>query len=375
MVLALGLSGCSKPAPPRFALNTEGRIPQSVRPDQATAITKALETLYGTPDNPKVPLGVDLNAEALAAAAGPIGGDAQGNQRGLFRRHCVMCHGVSGDGAGPAAQTCMPYYPRDFRNGTFKYSSTRGGAKPLGDDLRRTLLRGLNGTSMPSFLHLRTEEIDALIEYVKYLAVRGQTELYLMQLVVDGDAPLPLSIDEILEDAVLPAANAWKQPEADRKQWVVAAPPPPSLASAGDLTDSIAQGRALYTTKEAQCVKCHGPQGDGQGEDTELYDDWNKPKKGVTPEETEKLAARFRLPLVKLRPRDFRQGIFHGGASPQDIYLRIAVGIKGTPMPGTVEAPGVKAVLQPDEIWLIVRYVLSLSDPGLQAQARLTATP
>ena len=41
-------------------------------------------------------------------------------QRGLYRQHCVHCHGITGDGAGPTAQFLMPY-PRDFRTGEFKF--------------------------------------------------------------------------------------------------------------------------------------------------------------------------------------------------------------------------------------------------------------
>ena len=38
----------------------------------------------------------------------------------LFAQHCAACHGISGDGAGPTAALLDPY-PRDFRNGVFKY--------------------------------------------------------------------------------------------------------------------------------------------------------------------------------------------------------------------------------------------------------------
>ena len=55
---------------------------------------------------------------------------------------------IVGDGAGPAAAVLDPY-PRDFRNGLFKYTSTAGGAKPLREDLLRTLQQGIPGTAMP----------------------------------------------------------------------------------------------------------------------------------------------------------------------------------------------------------------------------------
>jgi len=128
----------------------------------------------------------------------------------------------------------------------------------------------------------------------------------------------------------------------------------------------VAKGRELYLAKNSQCVKCHGERGDGKGEETEIYDDWNKRKKGVTPEQTAELARLFKLPILRLRARDFREGIFHGGAGPDDLYLRIDVGIKGTPMPAAGPAPGVEGALKPDEIWHVVNYVRSLA--GIAAE-------
>ena len=153
----------------------------------------------------------DLRLNLLKAAAGPIGGDAEGNQWGLFRRHCAGCHGISGDGAGPAAAVLDPY-PRDFRNGVFKYTSTAGGAKPLREDLLRTLQQGIPGTAMPSFRKLPGEQLDTLLEYVKYLAIRGETELSLLQ-TVSGRRREPAArhASEIIGEGLSPAAGAWDE--------------------------------------------------------------------------------------------------------------------------------------------------------------------
>ena len=54
------------------------------------------------------------------------------------------CHGVTGDGQGPAAQYLNPP-PRDYRLGQFKFTSTPRGSKPRREDLARIIRRGAKG--------------------------------------------------------------------------------------------------------------------------------------------------------------------------------------------------------------------------------------
>ena len=365
---ALWAGGCRLSAPPEFRLNLEGRDPEEITLVQTGAITETLGELFGTPDRPAMPEGVGLILELVELAAGPLGrlrGESGGSgpERGLYRQHCASCHGISGDGAGPLA-TILDPYPRDFRKGLFKYTSTLAGAKPTGDDLARTLVKGIRGTGMPSFAELEPPQRAALLEYVKYLSIRGETELYLIQLVVDEDEYLPLGVDAremVMEDGVLAVAEWWALPEERAEEYVVVPPPMPPVSAPEQLADSLALGHELYADKDAQCVKCHGPEGAGDGEQTDLYDDWNKPKQGVTPEETRRLARLYTLPIQRLRARNFQEGAFHGGDRPVDLYLRIHVGIKGTPMPTTGPMPGAAGALAPEEIWHVVNYVRSLA--------------
>ena len=362
--LALTVAGCSSGTEsPSWRLDLEGRHPAEVSDLQRDAIDETMIEFFGTPDEPLLPDGTGLNLARIQMAAGPVAGEADGSQRGLFRQHCATCHGISGDGAGALATTFDPY-PRDFRHGTFKYTSTLSTAKPLRSDLRRTLSRGIPGTGMPSFAELPTDQLDALVEYVIYLSLRGETERYLIQLVVDEGEILPLGFDAkemVLEDAVLWVAEAWGKTEADPEQYVVTPPPRPAYDTDAELAESVRRGKQLYASKDAQCVQCHGPDGAGDGEDDEIYDDWNKPKKGVTPEQTAKLARLYTLPIQKLRARDFRQGAFRGGGNAEDLYRRIHSGIKGTPMPATGPQPGADGAYTPDEIWDVINYIFSLS--------------
>ena len=346
------LAGCSGSGPMQFRLNTEGRDPSQISPAQREAIVETLARLFGTPEEPKVPEGVDLRLALLQTAAGPIGRDAQGSRRGLYRRYCAACHGISGDGAGPLAALLSPY-PRDFRSGVYKYTSTAYGAKPTWSDLDQALRRGNPDTAMPSFDLLPQRDLSVLAEYVKYLSIRGETELYLLRLVVDEDEYLPLDMQLVMEEGVLWTANRW----AEAAEKVVRPPDPPKVDTAEQLAASISAGRGLYLSESAKCFQCHGFEGQGDGEQSELYDDWNTPKINKNP-------AWFALPIERLRPRDFTRGVFRGGSRPIDLYWRVHKGINGTPMPPAGPGPGSAGALKPEEIWHVVDYVRSLGPEG-----------
>src|SRR5687768_18182134 len=151
--------------------------------------------MFGTPDEPAIPVLTGAGAEALDAvdltplfdlprlklAAGPVGSDELGNARGLYREHCAHCHGITGDGYGPTATFLNPY-PRDYRPGKYKFKSTPVGSKPTHEDLTKIVYDGIPGTAMPSFKLLPADELDALVHYVKYLSIRGETERTLLTL-------------------------------------------------------------------------------------------------------------------------------------------------------------------------------------------------
>ena len=69
----------------------------------------------------------------------------------LYRKNCLHCHGVAGGGRRADRAFLFPR-PRDYRPGIYKFTSTNPvNAKPTRADLRKTLLYGLHGTSMPGF--------------------------------------------------------------------------------------------------------------------------------------------------------------------------------------------------------------------------------
>src|SRR5262245_3961405 len=87
--------------------------------------------------------------------------------KAVFDANCTQCHGASGQGDGYGAPFLVPP-PRDLTAGQFKFRTTASGQLPTDEDLFRTISRGANGTGMPPWQYLLTdEERWALVDYVK----------------------------------------------------------------------------------------------------------------------------------------------------------------------------------------------------------------
>src|SRR5690606_35191965 len=128
-------AGCRTELPVAFEENLvhakKWEIQTGVPMDQAVADTRwALKELFGTPDAPQWPAVLAesedfaelVSMEHLQAASGRPAEEG----RGLFRQHCVRCHGITGNGRGETAALVDPY-PRDFRPGVFKFKTTSRG--------------------------------------------------------------------------------------------------------------------------------------------------------------------------------------------------------------------------------------------------------
>jgi mono/diheme cytochrome c family protein len=376
------IAGCGRSEPPRFKLNLEGvdlsEFAVAYDDDQSTRETKErrqqqrdrtvnlLYAVFGTPDEPdpferqdpqkypSVLTQIGFNLDQLRMGAGPTWSDDEGTGHGLYRKHCVHCHGISGDGAGPTAAFLNPY-PRDYRKGVYKFKSTERSSTPTRADLKRVVQEGIPGTAMPAFGLLPEDEVDALVEYVKYLSVRGTTEEMLLTMALQ-DEEVPTTRDALVADILQPIMDMWAAADSQ-----IITPPAPTTTPE-TLAASIAAGAKLFQDPlRAKCYSCHGPTALGDPPDP-YYDDWNKRKVDMAVAEgPEVIAERFTLPVQEIDPRNLRLGIYRGGRRPVDIYRRIHAGINGTPMPAAgPAAPGGQGALQPEEIWNLVNYILSL---------------
>lgn len=89
----------------------------------------------------------------------------------LYRNYCASCHGLDGRGGGPAAQQ-LRVAPRDFSSAELTRKSTPGAALPTHEDLREAIRAGAPERGMPGWEGLRTEDLDALADYVKTFSPR-----------------------------------------------------------------------------------------------------------------------------------------------------------------------------------------------------------
>ncbi|MEM8733178.1 MAG: cytochrome c [Planctomycetota bacterium] len=345
--------------------------------------TLLLEEWFGTPDEPRWPdflKKVDENLvslERLQQASGAFSSDEEGKHVGLFREHCVVCHGVAGDGLGPSASLLNPY-PRDFRPGKFKYASTPIGKKPTREDLHRLLGHGIVGTSMPSFRLLDEEDREALVDYVIFLSVRGELERKLLaeaalELDIEGgdrlyDPRLKESDPDAFQDSLASMQQTAKRIVDDWSQAseeVTLVPEYPWNDRTEIPAESIANGKKLFQGNVASCSFCHGAEAKGDGQQNN-YDDWTRDwtvLAGLNPKEKSEIQPMLELGALKPRnifPRNLQLGVFRGGDKPEDLYRRIVNGIEGTPMPAAPMQPNNSQGLSEDDVWDIVNFLMSL---------------
>ncbi|MBT4046471.1 MAG: c-type cytochrome [Rhodospirillaceae bacterium] len=220
------------------------------------------------------------------------------NGQTIYFQRCSFCHGLLGDGEGPAAKYLDPR-PRDFTLGTFKFRTTQSGELPTNEDLFRTISRGLQGTAMQSFDSdmikngLSEDDRWAVIAYIKTFAQE-----------FDDPELDPVKTGKVI---ALPANRPAYSPEL------------------------VEKGKVIF--EKAKCWSCHGKLGRGDGNKEFRKDDWGFP--------------------IRIRNVTHPWKIKAGG-EVEDIYMRFTSGISGTPMPSFIKS------LSEDDRWNLANYIKSL---------------
>jgi hypothetical protein len=326
----------------------EAYEPADAPADKRQQLTAELEKVFGTPATPTVKIEDadatkiaddvkgDLNLEDLKTdAVKSLALDATSLQVGsqLYRRHCLTCHGLAGDGRGPTGPWVNPH-PRDYRRGMFKFVSTDPGKieddlqrKPHRADLLRTLNVGVDGTTMPSFSLLTARELEQLVSYIIHLSIRGEVEYQVLRSMLDkkaggfvddtGEASDEATLMTTFKYYFRRTVKNWAKSNLD--STVIE---PLAYPYAGDnekqRLESVHRGYELFTNttledqpkayKGAGCISCHQDFG---RQVNFKYDQWG----------------------TLVRPADLTRGIYRGGRRPIDLYWRIRAGIPASQMP------------------------------------------
>ncbi len=371
--------------------------PRNLTTAERTSIGDTLTRLFGTPANPivaekteKEPMGVAKEViERLQLDPATL---KEGSK--LYRRQCLHCHGLEGNGRGPTGYWVNPH-PRDYRQGRFKFTSSTqdlGERKARRDDLMHTLVHGIEGSSMPSFGAYPRADLDKLISYVIHLSIRGEVEYQVIGQCMSGSDKLvaPPNAEEV--EAVRKSLQAENKAADEIKKTIdeITALQPPTdkeIKAASDFLDakfaesmeffpmrwiaaqeavitpdaypyedneeallvSAARGAALFMQPgDASCVSCHKNLG---REAPYSFDQWG----------------------TIVRPRDLVSGYYRGGRRPIDMYYRVWSGINGAGM------ASYDKLLRPndedkakkiDKIWDLVNFMQALHYPDLRAKLK-----
>lgn len=244
----------------------------------------------------------------------------------MYAALCVACHGTEGDGTGPGARSVWPP-PRNFRRDKFRLVSAENRV-PSSADIERVIHRGMPGTSMASFEALNDQQRKMIAKEVLRLRHEGLRDRTIHEMQLEGVPIVEEEIEATIRRATLPSETVAV----------------PDIASSDP--QGIERGRHIYC--QQRCDSCHGQDGMGAW-DVYLRDDGGNPT----------------------RPRDLAHEPFKGGHEPEAIYLRLRLGMPGTPHPSSPS-------LSEQESINLVHYCRSLSrEPKLQLtghQRRMWAT-
>jgi mono/diheme cytochrome c family protein len=236
-----------------------------------------------------------------------------------YNNYCMQCHGVLGDGLGPAAQGMVPA-PRDFRQGIYKFGNVSLGELPTDEDFARIIRYGLDGTAMLPW-DISDQRLDAVTQYIKTFSPK------------------------------------WREEGAGTVVEFAADPWGPLLTS-----QAIEQGKRIYHGL-AQCYTCHpayvstaeistyAMESTGQGMDSIRENPHLSILQGSS----------FGHSYM---PPDFTQHHIRTSRNVSDTYKRLVVGVNGTTMPAWRGMLSLTGDTEEDEknLWALAYYVQSLQD-------------
>lgn len=233
------------------------------------------------------------------------------NGEHLFVTYCSACHGMNGDGKGPASIGLRPP-PRNFKQGQFKFGAVASGQLPNDEDFLRIIQKGLHGSAMLPWNDVPERELMDIVQYIKTLS--------------------PKWADKTPGEPIVPGPDPWGKERRD---------------------EAVTRGIKVYHGM-AQCLSCHPAY--------ETKETINAASLELSKREAILRPDAYHAELkdseygYKLMPPDFTRDHVRSGETLEDIYRTIACGIGGTAMPTW------KGALPDDDLWAMAYYVRSLID-------------
>jgi mono/diheme cytochrome c family protein len=272
-------------------------------------------------------------ARPMVLAGQSVSADVLEHGREQYVQNCYACHGMAGDGKGPASHYYRPP-PRDLTKGLYKFGGVVDGL-PHDEDFVRILQHGLAGTPMLAW-DIPQAELHAIIQYVK-------------------------SLSHVWQEA----EELGKQIPVDTDSWQ------------GKQQEAIARGKQIYHGL-ATCQQCHPAYATKQ----EMYEAskavGNRPltefrRQPFQPETKESQYQADGKKMV-IMPPDFLFNEVRSGHEVKDLYRVISAGIPGTAMPTWYEA------LPASDVWAMAYYVQSLIEmrgtpPAFALREALASAP
>jgi len=244
-----------------------------------------------------------------------------------YMNHCMQCHGIAGDGKGPAAQGMNPP-PRNFHQGLIKFGSVTSGELPTDEDLKHTIRYGLRGTPMLPW-DISDERLDAVVQYIKTFS------------------------------------PAWEKGVPGTPQ--PATPDPFGQARA---SEAVALGKKIYHGM-AQCYSCH-PSYASQSEVDAASKELTGNDAGPLRDESWMSISQDSSYGHKFVPPDFTLMPIKTGGDVASLYRVLGTGVGGTSMPswkGQLSPKGDEKESE-ERLWALAYYVHSLHELRFDTAAR-----
>ncbi len=319
-------------------------LPENLR----TELDSELNAIFGSPYKPTVGNPTLTEITSLAKAL-KLDEETLAAGSKLYRRNCLHCHGLAGDGRGPTGPWVNPH-PRDFRQGKFKFVSSNPSGnkiKPRREDILRSLKVGIEGTSMPAFGLLSDQSLEQLTSYVVHLSLRGEVEFEtvrtllkkknavteLFELIPDAE-PAKETIQEFVKLYLKDLLKAYQRSDLKGIEPAVY----PELNDE-QLLESVKRGYHLFSSSASDafgCVSCHQDFG---RQPLYQYDEWG----------------------TLVRPSNLTVSSYRGGRRPVDLYWRVKRGIPPSKMPGVT----IPADEESKKIWDLVNFIEAMPFPSL----------